>query len=205
MQSRADATLLPRGEEKPVVQLLAVDDDPQILALLTATLASENLQVHSTSDPYSALDMVRRIRPAIVLLDLKMPGLGGMELLEQITGLDAGIDVVLLTSNYSPQAAVEAIQKGACDYLTKPIFFPALESRISQLVAEAHRRYRTMLLDRELVDAYQFEGIVGRSPALLEVFSRVRRIAKHFRTVLITGATGTGKELVATAIHRSSP
>jgi DNA-binding NtrC family response regulator len=205
MQPRAGVTIFPPNAEKPVVRLLAVDDDPQILALVTAALASENLQVHTTTDPYSALEMVQQVRPAIVLLDLMMPGLGGMELLEQMIGLDPGLDVVLLTGNYSPQAAVEAIQKGACDYLTKPISLSVLEGRISQLVSEAHRRHRTMMLDRELVDAYQFEGIVGRSPAMLEVFSRVRRIAKHFRTALITGPTGTGKELVASAIHHLSP
>jgi DNA-binding NtrC family response regulator len=111
----------------------------------------------------------------------------------------------LITAHYSAESAVEAIQKGASDYLTKPIEIDKLRSRIATLLEEAETRQKTLRLDQELIDAYQFEGIVGRSPFMLEVYAKIRRIAPHFRTVLVTGATGTGKELVAKALHRLSP
>ena len=134
-----------------------------------------------------------------------MPKVSGIEILERIVSVDPGVDVVLITAHYSAESAVEAIQKGAADYLTKPIEIDKLRSRISTLLAEAEARKKTLRLDQELIDAYQFEGIVGRSPLMLEVYAKIRRIAPHFRTVLVNGATGTGKELVARALHRLSP
>src|SRR5581483_2282506 len=112
---------------------------------------------------------------------------------------------IIMTAHYSTQSAVEAIQNGACDYLNKPLNIQELRDRISGLLAQADERRKTHQLDQELVGAYQFEGIVGRSPLMLEVFAKIRRVAPHFRTVLVTGATGTGKELVARALHRLSP
>jgi len=113
--------------------------------------------------------------------------------------------VMLMTGHYSTEAAVEAIQKGAYDYLNKPLSVEKLRQRVDQLIAEARQRRRTLQLDRELLKVYEFEGLLGRSPLMLDVFARVRRVAPHFRTVLVTGATGTGKELVARALHRLSP
>jgi DNA-binding NtrC family response regulator len=100
---------------------------------------------------------------------------------------------------------VDAIQKGACDYLTKPLSIEKLRRRIALLLSEAEERRRTYELDHELLNACQFEGIVGRSPLMLDVFARIRRVAPHFQNVLVTGPTGTGKELVARALHRLSP
>ena len=189
----------------PVLKLLAVDDNRQNLDLITATLEQEGLEIITTEDPESGLEIFRRLRPRIVLLDLVMPKMNGMELLERIVAIDPGTDVILITAHYSAESAVEAIQKGACDYLTKPLNIEKLRDRIAGLLAEAERRQKTLRLDLELVDVYQFEGMVGRSPLMLEVFAKVRRIAPHFRTVLVTGPTGTGKELVAHALHRLSP
>jgi DNA-binding NtrC family response regulator len=134
-----------------------------------------------------------------------MPKVSGIELLERIVSVDAGVDVILITAHYSAESAVEAIQKGAADYMTKPIEIEKLRSRISSLLDDAEMRQKTLRLDQELIDAYQFEGMVGRSPLMLEVYAKIRRIAPHFRTVLVTGATGTGKELAAKALHRLSP
>jgi DNA-binding NtrC family response regulator len=103
------------------------------------------------------------------------------------------------------EAAVEAIRRGAQDFLRKPLEMEALRQRLEQWQAEAGERYRTLQLDQQLTRAYRFEGMVGRSPLMLDVYSRIRRVAPHFSTVLITGETGTGKELVASALHRLSP
>jgi DNA-binding NtrC family response regulator len=115
------------------------------------------------------------------------------------------VDVILITAHYSAESAVEAIKKGACDYLTKPLDVQKLRKRIASLILDAERRRITLRLDQELVDACKFEGMIGHSPLMLEVFAKIRRVAPHFRTVLVTGATGTGKELAALALHRLSP
>jgi DNA-binding NtrC family response regulator len=186
-------------------KLLAIDDEPQNLEFIKDAFSGERLEVHTAKSAEDARDAFKRIRPHIVLLDLVMPGIQGWELLEQILAMDPGVDVILMTAHYSTESAVEAIQKGACDYLNKPLSLERLRRRIAQLLSEAENRQRTLKLDQELLDVYQFEGIVGRSPLLLDVFAKIRRVAPHFRAMLVTGATGTGKELVAHALHRLSP
>ena len=185
--------------------MAAIDDDPDLLALVAATFESEaNVELLVFSDPREGLSAIRRRRPQIVLLDLIMPGVTGMELLEQTVQVDPAIDVILMTAYYSTESAVEAIKKGACDYLNKPFTREQLSARVAPLITEARRRQRAQLLDDEMLGACRFEGMVGRSPLMLDVFARLRRVAPYFRTVLITGPTGTGKELVARAIHRLS-
>jgi DNA-binding NtrC family response regulator len=191
--------------EVGIPQLLAIDDDPQNLELITAALASERLQVLTASDPEAGFEVFLRVRPRIVLLDLVMPNVSGMELLQRIVGIDPGVDVILITAHYSTESAVEAIQKGACDYLNKPLEVEKLRGRVASLMRDANTRQLTLRLEHELVGACQFEGMIGRSPLMLDVFARIRRVAPHFRTLLLTGETGTGKELAALALHRLSP
>ena len=128
-----------------------------------------------------------------------------MRLLEQIVDFDPGIEVFLFTGNYNPAAAVEAIQKGAADYLTKPISMETLRSRLNRAIEEFKLRHQTFKLEQELAPSFNFHGIVARSPVMFEIFSRMRRIAPHYGTVLVTGPSGTGKELVARALHQLSP
>jgi len=187
------------------LKLLAIDDDAQNLEIIKLALKREGLEIMTAQDPEEGFELFLRTRPKIVLLDLVMPKVSGIELLERIVSVDAGVDVILITAHYSAESAVEAIQKGAADYMTKPIEIEKLRSRISSLLDDAEMRQKTLRLDQELIDAYQFEGMVGRSPLMLEVYAKIRRIAPHFRTVLVTGATGTGKELAAKALHRLSP
>jgi DNA-binding NtrC family response regulator len=189
----------------PTLKLLAIDDDVHNLEIISVALKREGLEIATSQDAEQGFETFLRMRPNIVLLDLVMPKLSGMEILERIVSVDPGVDVILITAHYSPESAVEAIQKGASDYLTKPIEIDKLRSRIASLAAEAELRRKSLRLDQELIDTYQFEGMIGRSPLMLEVYAKIRRIAPHFRTVLVTGATGTGKELVAKALHRLSP
>ncbi|MBI4442253.1 MAG: sigma-54-dependent Fis family transcriptional regulator [Acidobacteria bacterium] len=193
------------GRDNPPVLLVAIDDDPQCLALIEESLDQEDLDILTTTDPARGLELVARKHPQIVLLDLKLPQRSGLEVLEQIVQLDPGTDVILMTAHQSIETAVEAIQKGACDYLTKPLSLDRLRQMIGRLLEEARNRQHALRLDRQLLQVYEFEGLIGRSPLMLEVFARIRRIAPHFRTVLVTGDTGTGKELVARALHRRSP
>jgi DNA-binding NtrC family response regulator len=191
--------------ERPKPKLLAIDDEAQSLELIKDILSDKALDILTTDSPQTGFEIFKRSRPQIVLLDLMMPGVSGLELLESLVASDPGADVILMTAHYSTESAVQAIQRGASDYLNKPLNTAKLRLRIAQLLAEAEDRRRTLLLDDELVDAYQCGGIVGRSPLMLEVFGKIRRVAPHFRTVVVSGATGTGKELVARALHRLSP
>jgi DNA-binding NtrC family response regulator len=188
--------------QRPVSTLVAIDDDAALLSVIEEALAHENLKVLVAAGGQAGLELVFRENPQVVLLDLVMPDANGMDLLEKIVAFNGRIDVVLMTGHYSTDSAVEAIQKGAADYLAKPVSISTLQERVGRLLAEAQRRRETLELDRKLLEAFQFEGIVGRSPAVLEMFARIRRVAPHFRTVLVSGPTGSGKELVARALHK---
>ena len=189
----------------PVVSLLIIDDDQGSLDLFSNALEQPGLEILTASDPEVGLDIVCSRHPQIVLTDLVMPHLSGLDVLERIMEVDPATDVIIMTAQYSSETAVEAIQKGASDYLNKPILLPTLLKRVGRLVEEARKRQRSLDLEDELRTNSEFEGIIGRSPLMWEMFSRIRRVAPHYRAVLITGATGTGKELAAQALHRLSP
>jgi DNA-binding NtrC family response regulator len=192
-------------ETDPPITLVAIDDDEESLSLVRDALSFDGLEVFCASDPEEGLKLVSRRQPEIVLLDLFMPGLGGMEVLDRIMSFAPCTDVILITGQYSTETAVQAIQKGASDYVNKPLSISALRQRVGRLMEEARRRNLGRSLGVELLKASKFEGMVGVSPLIVEVFARIRRVAPHFRSALITGATGTGKELVASALHRLSP
>jgi DNA-binding NtrC family response regulator len=186
------------------LRLVAIDDDPKNLKFVNFILASAGLEIHTASEPQAGMDLIHRLRPQIVLMDLVMPGVQGMELLQKIIEFDPGIDVILMTGYYSTESAVEAIQKGAADYFPKPFSPEKLRQRIALIVEDAKRRQRSSKIENELLENFQFEGIIGRSPLMLDLFSKIRRVAPHFRSVLVTGPTGAGKELVAKALHQLS-
>jgi len=187
------------------MKLIVIDDDPANIKFVRFILANEGLEIHSATDPQSGMELIQKVRPDIVLLDMVMPGVEGMEVLEKILDFDPRIDVILMTGFYSAESAVEAIQKGAADYFPKPFSPEKLRDRIGQIKEDSKLRQRSLKLDNELLENFEFEGMIGRSPLMLGLISQVRRIAPHFRSVLVTGPTGVGKELVARALHRLSP
>lgn len=182
-----------------------VDDDPVTIDLVRSVLAELDVEILSGTDRDSALAVMSAHHPRLVLLDLVLPGVTGMELLERMLEIDPDTDIMLMTAHYSTESAVEAIRKGAYDYLTKPLPINRLREKVGRWLEEANTRQRALELDSAMVDTYRFEGIISRSPLMLEVFSNIRRIAPHFMTALATGETGTGKELVARALHALSP
>ncbi len=187
------------------MKLLIIDDMAENLEFVRRALEQKQLEIITAQDPEVGLELFVKHRPRIVLLDMLMPKMNGIEVLERIVAIDPGTDVILMTASYSTESAVEAIQKGAYDYMVQPVSIEKLRHRVTSLMSEAEMRRHTLRLDEELVEVYQFEGMVGRSPLMLDVFGKIRRVAAHFRTVLINGATGTGKELVAHALHKLSP
>lgn len=192
-------------EARNPILLVIIDDNPRSLEFTATALAGADVQVHTASNPEEGLDLVYTHRPQVVLTDLVMPQMTGLEVLERITEFDPAIDVVLMTAHYTTETAVEAIRKGAADYLNKPISLATLRERVGRIIDAAGRRQQVKSAEDQMVETAQFEGIVGRSPQMWEMFSRIRRVAPHYRTALVTGPTGTGKELVAQALHRMSP
>jgi DNA-binding NtrC family response regulator len=191
---------------EPSFTIVAIDDDPRALSLVRDVFSVEpDVSVVTASDAPSGLEAVKRFRPRVVLLDLVIPGAEGMSALDAIVRCSPETDVILVTGNYSTDSAVEAIRKGASDYLTKPVGVALLRERVGKLIEAERRRARANRLSAELMETCQFQGMVGSSPLMLEVFDRIRRAAPHFRTALVTGPTGTGKELVARALHNLSP
>jgi DNA-binding NtrC family response regulator len=187
------------------VTIVIIDDHEGILELLSTALAREGVRIITASDPEEGIEAVFREHPQIVLTDLVMPGLSGLDVLDRIAEFDPAIDVILMTAHYTSESAVEAIRRGAADYLNKPIPIALLRERISKLVAAVRARQRAAALESDLGEGAKFEGMVGHGAAMWEMFSRIRRVAPHFRTVTITGETGTGKELAARALHNLSP
>src|SRR5437764_4074297 len=130
-----------------------------------------DVRILTAADPEVGLNLIKQNRPQIVFLDLNMPKLSGMQLLEMVVNFDPAIEVFLLTGDYSTASAVEAIQKGAADYLTKPISIAALCTRLGKSIEEIQRKHDTFQLDGELVSSFKFQGMVARSPRMLEIFS----------------------------------
>jgi len=182
-----------------------LEDEPSIVKILQHSVQQMGFPVVATTDPHEGLEQVRLGRCRVALCDLKMPGMDGLEFLEQALQYDPGVHVILITGFYSFDSAIEAIKRGAYDYLTKPVEHARLKKTLDELDELYGRRKRVRELEEQLLADLDFHGIVGKSPAMLEVFDLARKVAKHYSNVLITGPTGFGKELVAKAIHQMSP
>jgi DNA-binding NtrC family response regulator len=182
-----------------------LDDDPAQLDLLTEQVASFGYEAISTSDPEEALRLVRAGTCRLILADVHMPGVDGYEFLEQALRSDPGVNVVMVTGDYTLDSALEAIRKGATDFLPKPIDRSRLKRTLDEAASLYDQRRRVKALEEQLLKDLEFHGIVGKSPVMLEVFDFARKVARHYTNVLLVGPTGTGKELVARAIHQISP
>ena len=186
-----------------VYSVLVIDRDVGVSEDFSRALLGLPVAVLRAGDWAEGLRFYREFLPQTVLLDSKLDD-GEVPLHELFSG-DSGLEVVLLTDSWTQTGALAAVARGASDLLAKPLEPSKVRQFISGLIAQAETRRHTQKLDNELLEAYQFQGIVGRSPRMLEVFSRVRRVAPLFQTALITGPTGTGKELIARALHYLSP
>ncbi|HTZ76114.1 MAG TPA: sigma-54 dependent transcriptional regulator [Candidatus Aquilonibacter sp.] len=193
------------GIARKNLSISIVDDDPDHVEITTHRLEKGGYIASGTTDPEEALQHVRLGTCRVVLADLKMPQMDGMVFLERAQQIDPGIYVILVTGFYSVESAIAAIKLGAYDYLYKPLDFPRLEKSLDELAENFARRSEIQHLEEKLFQSLQFKGIVGNSPAMIEVFELARKIAKHYTNVLISGPTGAGKELVARALHDLSP
>jgi DNA-binding NtrC family response regulator len=185
--------------------LCVLDDETDQIELMTSRLARAGFPAVGTEDANEALQMVRRGACHAVIADIQMPGMDGFQFLENALHNDPGVYVILATGCYSVESAIEAIKHGAYDYLCKPIDFARLLKTLDDLAQVFTQRGHIRNLDEQILSSLEFHGIVGKSPAMLEMFDLARKVARHYKNVLISGPTGSGKELVAQALQNMSP
>jgi len=187
-------------------QILLVDDEPEILRLLEKTLKPEGYQLHFASTGGEAFEIFRQENVDLVLLDIQLPDMPGLEVLRVMRENDPEVEVVIITGYPTINLAVESIRLGAYDFLTKP-FNPIAVVQIA--VRKALERRQIIRENQELRGClekqYQFENFVGRSKAMQDIFKLIQRLSQSESTVLIQGETGTGKELIARSMHFNSP
>lgn len=184
--------------------ILVVDDDADMRELAYDMLKDRGHQVSMAGSGEDALKRLTQEDYAVVLTDLRMKGMQGLELLIQIKREHPDINVILMTAFGSVETAVEAMKHGASDYLTKPVKKDELIRVVERVIREAALRREVSRLRREVRKEYSFHQILGKSKAIQVVFDLIRRVADSPTNVLITGESGTGKELVAKAIHYNS-
>jgi len=185
--------------------LLVVDDEKNTREGLRQALEREDRVVLTAADGRDALDRVQERPFDVVITDLRMPRMDGMELLAGLKERSAGTAVILLSGYGTIETAVEAMRQGALDFITKPVNLDELEMRVSKVLAQKHLALENEYLKKQIKERFGLDNMIGRSPNMIQVFEMIRQIASSKSTVLITGETGTGKELVAYAIHGASP
>jgi DNA-binding NtrC family response regulator len=176
-----------------------------MLAVVERFATDLGFEVIFRSNGEDALACLASVKPDAALVDLQMPGIGGIDVLRALRAADPACQVILMTGNATVDTAIEAVKAGALDYLTKPFDFERLRGLLVTVREGIRRRERLLEVDATVARQFEFQGMIGRSPAMQELFDSIRRIAPHARTVLVTGETGTGKELVAKAIHKLGP
>jgi DNA-binding NtrC family response regulator len=186
-----------------VEKILIVDDEELIRESLSFFLTKEGYRVSDAANGRIALDLIREDPFDLVLTDLEMPEMKGIELLENIGRMSPETLVVIITAYGSIDTAIAALRKGAVDYILKPVEFDELLLKVKRLLASRTLSLENKLLRNELHRQYDFEKIIGQSPAMQRIFEVIRKVAMTDGTVLIHGRSGTGKELVAKAIHFS--
>ncbi len=187
-----------------MARILLVDDEPSILSVLSTVLQAENYDVVSASDGQKALDLIQSDEFDLVISDIRMTPVDGIEILKALHKAGSQTSVIMLTAYGSVETAIEALKLGAFDYVTKPF-------KVDELLITVQRalQYRNAItenadLKEKLQTRYQFDNIIAESPAMKNVCDMIRRVAPTDTTVLINGPSGTGKELVAKAIHAHS-
>ena len=184
-------------------RVLLVDDEPRVRASLKMAL-EPSFDVTGAQDAQEGLAAFRRESPDLVLLDVLLPGADGLSLLQTLRSEDRSIPVIMLTGTKMVKTAVDAMKLGAADYLTKPFDVEELRLIIARTL-EAHDLEREVrYLRAQVSNRYAFHNLIGKSQPMQEVYYKIEQIADSRTTVLITGDSGTGKELVARALHYNS-
>ncbi len=184
--------------------ILVVDDEPSMREFLSIMLQREGYDVKCAADGVEALALLDDNVFDLVLSDVRMPNLGGLELLQHIKGLGTDTVVIMMTAFSTTEQAVEAMKHGAYDYLTKPFKNDEIRLVIRNALQHHHLRIENSRLRQVIGQRLSFDRLVGKSPSMQQLYSLIEKVASSNANILITGESGTGKELVARAIHRNS-
>jgi two-component system response regulator HydG len=187
------------------LKVLIVDDDASHRRMLEAVLEAEGYILHQAADGEEAIAAVEDQFYDVILMDVRMGKVGGIEALQRIKELSPGIPIIIMTAYASVSTAVEALKSGAYDYLTKPLEIDELKILVAKALLHRELEKENLYLKERLGDRFDFANIIGRSPAMTELFETLALVAPSEATVLIVGESGTGKEIVANAIHQNSP
>ena len=185
-------------------KILVVDDEDIVRESLRDWLDSAGYDVDVAESGEEALRIIKKNKIKIMLADLVMPGMNGIELMKEAQKIVPGISAVIITAHATIQTAITAIREGAFNYIEKPVCPEKVELLIEKLVERQNLIEENISLRKQIKNRFQFEGIIAKSPKMLKIFELIRIIAPTNATVLITGETGTGKEIVARAIHHQS-
>jgi len=186
-------------------RILIVDDDKTFRSVTRNLLEEEGYLPEVAASAHEGMTLIKEKHYDLVLSDLVMPGVGGLEFLEHIKSHQPSTPVVMITGYASVNSAVEAMKRGAEDYLTKPCGNDELLIKIRRALEKSRERQELVRLRAEVSQKYTFQNLIGKSPAMMRVFELIMQVAETDTTVMIEGETGTGKELVAKAIHYNSP
>lgn len=187
------------------VSVLIIEDDVSLLEVLARFLTREGFEVETASDAETALGKMSERVFDVVLCDIQLPDRSGIEVLQEIKRLFPHTIILMMTAFSSIDSAVEAVRQGAEDYLSKPLQLHDVRLRIERALERRRLETRLSDLEQQLAERYRFGNIIGRSKPMQELFRILERVARSQATVLLVGRTGTGKELVARAIHYNSP
>ena len=185
--------------------ILVVDDEPLQRDILKTILDGEGYETHTAASGEEALTTITKFHPDVILTDLKMEGMDGIQLIEAVPREPFDPSMIIMTAHGTISSAVDAIKKGAFDYLTKPLDKDSMLMTVRRAVERAELLRENLQLHKELYDRFRIEGIVGTSPGMKEAVEILKKVSTSSATVLIRGESGTGKELVARAIHYNSP
>lgn len=184
--------------------ILVADDEALARESVTGILQDEGYRVHEAADGETALKILEDVDIDLVLCDLKMPGYDGLTVLKRVRELYPQTMVMLMTAYASVDTVVEALRLGAQDYLLKPLLLDDVLNKVRHLIEHKRLAWEIQLLRRQITEHFDFAGLVGRGPAMREIFELTKKVAPTNATVLITGESGVGKEVVARLIHAHS-
>ena len=185
--------------------VLIVDDEPDMVENSSRILKREGYECLTAHDGRAALDIVESARPDVLLTDLKMPELDGMALMRRAHQVDPALPVIVVTAFSSIESAVAAVKEGAFDYLPKTFSVDQLRVAVDRALRHRSLQVENRNLRDQLQQTLGLENLIGRSPAMTQVFELVKKAARSEANILVLGESGTGKELIARAIHANSP
>src|SRR3989338_648269 len=186
-------------------KILVVDDEESLREFLEIMLKREGYEITTAADGDKAIKLMKKQSFDLVLTDLQMPKVHGMEVLAQAKDMDPEIVVIVITAFGSTESAVEAMKLGAYDYITKPFKIDEIKLIIKKALEKRILSRENKQMKRELGEQYQFGNLVGSAQSMIKIYDLIGRVCETKTNVLITGESGTGKELVAKAIHYNGP